>query len=495
MSRRRCGSVFVIVAAAACGSPPPPAAMTPVAPVAPVAAVAVAAAPAVNVDGAWHGSIEAGGKKLRLVVHLERAADGLHATLDSPDQGAKGLPVTSATFEAGTLTLTLDAFHAGYVGKLDGDRFTGTWTQGGHALPLALDHGEPAKPRRPQEPERPFAYTEQDVSISVLTAPRAANARRPDAERITLTGTLTLPPGDGPFPAVLMITGSGPQDRDETVFDHRPFLVLSDALTRRGIATLRFDDRGVGTSGGATVGATTLDLAEDAIKELDWLAGQPKIDRRAVGVLGHSEGGVIGPIVAARDPHARFVVMLAGTGLPGDQVLAEQSALISRALGEPEDRVTHEIADETALYKKIRAATTDAQAEAAFQAFVDAYPPSHDERAAAIAKLKSRGSWFHVFFSIDPSTYLAKLRVPVLAISGEKDLQVPKDNLPAIEKALGRGHNPDPTVKMMPGLNHLFQHAGTGAPSEYEANEETFAPEALQLVVDWIAERTAKMRR
>jgi fermentation-respiration switch protein FrsA (DUF1100 family) len=358
-------------------------------------------------------------------------------------------------------------------------------------LPLALARGEIAKPRRPQEPARPFPYTEQEVSISVPAAPLAAR----NTDHITLAGTLTLPPGDGPFPAVLMITGSGPQDRDETVFDHRPFLLLADALTRRGIATLRFDDRGVAKSGGTLDGLTTLDLAEDAIREVDWLAGQPQIDRRAVGVLGHSEGGTIAPIVASRDPHARFVVMLAGPGLPGDKLLVEQSELISRALGEPEDQIAHAIADETALYKQLRAATTDAEADAAFQAFVDAYPPSHDERAGSKARLLSRWRWLRAFFAIDPSAYLSRLRVPVLAISGEKDLQVPKDNLPAIEAALHRGHNPDATVKLLPGLNHLFQHANTGAPNEYQANEETFAPEALQIVTDWIVERTAKMRR
>ncbi|HET9623006.1 MAG TPA: alpha/beta fold hydrolase [Kofleriaceae bacterium] len=480
-------TLVVIAAAAACGSPQSPPRPAPAAP----PPAAPPAAPAPKIDGVWSGALDVG-IQLRLVFHLEHGADGaLHATLDSPDQSAEGLPVTTATFEAGTLHLVLDELHAEFVGKLEGEQIAGTFTQGGRSKPLALARGDGA-PRRPQQPHPPFPYREREVKLSVLAQPLAADARRADAAHILLTGTLTVPPGDGPFPAVLLVTGSGPQDRDETLLGHKPFLLLADTLTRHGIATLRFDDRGVGKSGGTTTGATTLDLVEDALREVDWLAAQPEIDRRAVGVLGHSEGAAIGPIVATRDPRARFVVMLAGPGLPGDQVLISQGAALERASGKPGDAIAREEAAQRAFYDQLKRARTDADADAAARAYVDADPAARKEREALGERIRRGWRWFQTFVALDPAPYLARVRVPVLAIAGARDLQVVPENLPAIEAALRRGHNPDATVQLLPDLNHLFQHTKTGLPTEYGEIEETFAPEALQLVTDWIVARTAR---
>jgi pimeloyl-ACP methyl ester carboxylesterase len=449
-----------------------------------------AAPPPTGLDGTWLGTLDTGAIKLRVVFHIDHAPDGaLHATLDSPDQGVTGLPVATASYEAATLRLELTKPQARFEGKLTGDRLVGTWNQGA-ALPLVLARVDKVDvPRRPQEPVRPFPYKEEPVTISVLAAPRD----HASTERITLAGTLTLPPGNGPFAAVVFITGSGSQDRDETVFGHKPFLVLSDALTRRGIATLRVDDRGTGASTGSAEKSTTLDFAEDVKAELAWLAARPEIDRRAIGVIGHSEGGVIGPIVGATSELARFVVMLAGTGMPGDQILIAQSALIARAMGEPDDKIKRDTRDGEALFRKVRAAKTDADVEAAVTAFIAASPATKAERES-IAKLL-RSPWGRAFITLDPVGYLQKLRVPVLAISGDRDLQVPKENIPLIEAALRRGHNPDATAVLLPGLNHLFQHTKTGAPTEYGSIEESFAPEALKLVGDWIVERTARLRK
>jgi pimeloyl-ACP methyl ester carboxylesterase len=454
------------------------------------AGAAHAGPPPTRPDGLWLGTLETGPAKLRIVFHIDHTPDGaLHATLDSPDQGVTGLPVATVSYEASTLKLELTKPPARFEGKLTGDRLVGTWNQGA-ALPLVLSRVDKIDaPRRPQEPVRPFPYKEEPVTISVLAAPRD----RANTDRITLAGTLTLPPGKGPFAAVVFITGSGSQDRDETVFGHKPFLVLSDALTRRGIATLRVDDRGTGASTGTAEASTTLDFAEDVKAELAWLAARPEIDRRAIGVIGHSEGGVIGPIVGATSELARFVVMLAGTGMPGDQILLEQSALIARAIGEPGDKIKRDTADAEALFRKVRAAKTDADLEAAVAAYVAAVPAYKAERAS-IEKLL-RSPWGRAFVTLDPVGYLQKLRVPVLAISGDLDLQVPKDNIPLIEAALRRGHNPDATVKLLPGLNHLFQHTRTGAPTEYGTIEESFAPEAVKLVGDWIVERTTRLRK
>jgi uncharacterized protein len=444
--------------------------------------------------GLWFGALEAASGTLRLALRIERGGNGeLRATMDSLDQHVSGIQIDKATYQAPTLRLALPAMGATFEGTLDGDRLVGTWTQS-RAFPLALsrvDKIEPVTARRPQHPARPFPYREKEVAISVLAAPRDPER----AERITLAGTLTLPPGDGPFPAVVLITGSGPQDRDEAMFGHKPFLVLSDALTRRGIATLRVDDRGVGTSTGSADASTTLDLAEDVRAELGWLAAQPEIDRRAIGLVGHSEGGLIAPIVAAASDRARFIVMLAGTGMSGAQLLRAQLSLIARAAGASEDKIARDRADTDRLFAQLALGKTDAETDAALRAFVDADPAHRAERESLASRVQAQRAWMRTFLALDPVPYLGQVRVPVLAIAGELDLQVPRDNLPLIEAALRRGNCPDITTRLMPGLNHLFQHATTGAPSEYSNIEETFAPEAIQLIGDWLVERTSRLRR
>jgi pimeloyl-ACP methyl ester carboxylesterase len=288
---------------------------------------------------------------------------------------------------------------------------------------------------------------------------------------------------------VVFVTGSGSQDRDETIAGHKPFLVISDALVRRGIATLRLDDRGVGKSSGSPKRATTLDFVEDVRRELGWLGARPEIDKRAIGILGHSEGGLIASIVASQDDRARFIVMLAGPAMTGDRILLAQRALLARAAGVGEANIAQDRATWEPLYRRLRTARTDAEADAAITAFIAADPQRRQEREAAREQLTS--PWLRTFLALDPAPYLEKVRVSMLALSGERDLQVPKDNLPSLERALQRAKNRDATVKLIPGVNHLFQHCTTGAPTEYATIEETFAPEALQLVTEWIAARTA----
>ncbi|HEY0481290.1 MAG TPA: alpha/beta fold hydrolase [Kofleriaceae bacterium] len=449
------------------------------------------AGPGKGPEGIWLGVLDLGALKLRLAFHVDRRPDGsLHATLDSLDQGLTGIAVDRAIITGSSVKFELAKLHASFEGKLDGDALVGTFTQG-KPLPLALSRVDKIEaPRRPQQPRRPFPYREEEVSISVAAAPR--DPRRA-GETITLGGTLSLPAGAGPFPAVVFVTGSGPQDRDETIFDHKPFLVISDALVRRGIATLRLDDRGVGKSGGAGEQLTTLDFVEDVRSELGWLAARPEIDQRAIGILGHSEGGLIGPIVASQDHRARFVVMLAGPAMTGDRILVAQAALIARAAGVGEAKIAGERTASEQLYRRLRAARTDADADAAITAFIDADPQRRHDGDAIRKQLGS--PWIRTFLAIDPVPYLEKVHVPVLALAGERDLQVPKDNLPIIERALQHGKNRDATVKLIPGVNHLFQHSATGAPSEYGAIEQTFAPEALQLVTDWIVARAAALQK
>ena len=450
----------------------------------------VHAAPDPGPEGAWLGVLDVGSLKLRLAVHVDRRPDGsLHATLDSLDQDLTGLAIDRITLTGSTVRFEATKLGATFEGKLDGDTIVGTFTQR-RPFPLALSRVDKIEaPRRPQTPARPFPYREEEVAISVAAAPRDPKRA---ADKITLGGTLSLPPGAGPFPAVVFVTGSGSQDRDETMFGHKPFLVLSDALVRRGIATLRLDDRGVGSSGGGDEHLTTLDFVEDVRSELAWLAARPEIDKRAIGIVGHSEGALIAPIVASRDDRARFIVMLAGQGMPGDSISYAQQAVLARAAGASADRIHEDRAATERLYRRLRAARTDAEADAAITAFVESDPQQRQAREAQRRQLRS--PWVRTWLALDPVPYLEKVRAPVLAISGDRDIQVTKDNLPLIERALRRGKNRDAAVKLIPGVNHLFQHCTTGLPSEYGAIEQTFAPEALQLVIDWIATRTAARR-
>jgi len=453
------------------------------------------AGPADSLAGTWEGTLQIQGIELRLVFHIERAADGSYsATLDSPDQGASGIPVSKVTFSGSVVSLTSAAVSGVFEGKIaeDGATIDGEWRQRGTVLPLIVtrvDHVTAAA--RPQEPKPPYPYDEEQV-------------RYPNVEAgIELAGTLTLPRGAGPFPAAVLISGSGPQNRDETIVGHRPFWVLADYLTRRGIAVLRFDDRGVGGSTGSLATATTEDLAGDVRAGIAYLRTRPRVDGSRIGLIGHSEGGLIGPMVAADDPKVAFVVMMAGPGLPGSEILERQAALIARAAGAPEAAIErnrqrqHELFDivkqepDTAVAaKKLRAAIREALASMSKEEKERAGVKGNTDQVVEREARQLNSPWFRFFLSYDPRPTLRRVKAPVLAINGELDLQVPPAaDLDAISKALEAGENPDFTVKQLPGLNHLFQEAQTGAPSEYGRIEQTLSPNALELIGDWILER------
>jgi hypothetical protein len=345
----------------------------------------------------------------------------------------------------------------------------------------------PAAKKRPQEPKPPFPYKAENVTYSNA----AAGAK--------FAGTLTLPRSGGPFPAVLLITGSGQQDRDESIFGHRPFLVIADYLTRRGIAVLRVDDRGVGGSTGDVAHATSEDFASDVLAGIAYLKSRADIDPRRIGLVGHSEGGLIAPMVARRSPDVAFIVLLAGTGIPGDQILYLQQAAIARQMGASTPTILINRAVEQLLLTAIKRGTDPAAPDPKSKQPVDdrrAPPPKDDkkpadnEASAAMDKLAKRvGSpWLRFFISYDPRPALREVRCPVLALIGSKDIQVPaKENLPEIEKALKAGGNKNYMVKELPNLNHLFQTCRTGNIDEYGRIEETFAPSALELIADWVS--------
>ena len=446
----------------------------------------------VDVTGAWLGTLEVGAVHLRLVVKIAKSDDGaLSGTMDSVDQNANDIPIDEVALTDRELRLELKSIQGVFVGALNeaGTEIDGRWTQGPTSLPLLLKKTDEVPTlRRPQEPQPPLPYREEEVAYES----RQAGTR--------LAGTLTLPEGEGPFPAVLLITGSGAQDRDEALLGHKPFLVLADYLTRRGIAVLRVDDRGVGGSTGDFGQSTSQDFAEDVLGGVDFLKGRGEIKPSAIGLVGHSEGGLIAPLVASRGEDVAFIVLLAGPGVTGEQILYAQGALITKAGGASDELAAQTRASQEAMFAVVREEADNDAALAKLRESFETSLASLDETARAAVEAQ-RGvaeqqmqalvsPWFRFFLAYDPAPTLQQVKCPVLAVNGEKDLQVPPEqNLPIIAAALAAGGNTDFAVRELPGLNHLFQTSQTGAPSEYGLIEETFSPAALEIVGDWIADR------
>lgn len=457
----------------------------------PVAGFAQAANPA-SFAGTWKGGLDIPGQKLPIVFHITYTDGQLSATWDSPAQGATGLGTKSTVLDGSTLKIDIPMVGGDYTGTLDPDLnlIRGTWKQGGGSLELDLERdlsGDVVTgPRRPQTPVEPYPYTTLDATISG------------GAEGITLSGTFTIPAGSGPFPALVLVSGSGPQDRDESIMGHKPFHVIADYLARRGIAVFRYDDRGVGASTGDYGSSTTLDFAADTQAAFAWLSERSEVDPARVGIAGHSEGSLIAPIVASRDNTVAFIIMLAGPGMKGSDLLHLQSAAISRASGVPEAQIVEVNALNAKLYAAAIApgsATESAErVKAIYKQFLDEYPGLTEAvRQKAMNDFEPQvtaltAPWMRTFLTLDPAPYIAKVSVPTLALTGSVDLQVPmEENLAAIERIfLESGHANLLSARRLEGLNHLFQHSATGLPSEYASIEETFSPEVMALIADWI---------
>jgi pimeloyl-ACP methyl ester carboxylesterase len=426
---------------------------------------------------------------LTIVFRLAGSANTPTATMDVIEQGAKGLPVKETVISGDRVVFRIPDFGITFSGKrsADGKTITGTFAQGGGSLPLTLIRmtGKIVAPARPQTPKPPFPYRTEEVSFS-----------NPKASGVTLAGTLSLPQGVGPFPVALFITGSGPQDRDSTIMEHKPFAVIADYLTRRGIACLRVDDRGVGKSTGNAANATSADFAEDTRAGMEFLKGRKEIDSKQIGLIGHSEGGLIGPMVAANNPDVAFLVILAGPGVPGREIILEQQKALVKSMGGPETAIATNQRFSKAVItildteKDIKAAQAKVKTYLAKEA--EAVPAA--QREAVIKRLEAAylpwcQPWFVYFLTMDPAPVLQSVPCPVLALNGSLDLQVlPKQNLAPLEAALKKGSK-DVTALEIPELNHLFQHAKTGSTMEYATITETFAPEALTIIGDWIATR------
>ncbi len=443
-------------------------------------------------QGTWLGKLSVGSTELRIVFHfVPDGSGGYTGTLDSPDQGAKGIKLGAIVLTDHALRVDIPAVAGTYSGTLsaEGGHFDGTWEQGGQSLPLNIDRvtelQASVEPNRPQEPHAPYPYRVEEVKYDS------------DAAGVIIAGTLTLPEGVGPFPAVLLISGSGPQNRDEAILGHKPFLVLADYLTRHGIAVLRVDDRGVGESTGSFATATSRDFADDVEAGVKFLRGRKEIDAGRVGLIGHSEGGIIAPMVASEMPDVAYIVLLAGPGISGDQILMLQGALISRANGTREALIEWRRALQKQMFERITKNDDEASLHEDLRAIMKAATDTLSEADRTAIGLSDKiiegqiqqmtSPWFRFFLTYDPAPALRKVKCPVLALNGEKDLQVPpKENLAAIRAALAAGGNERSEIVEFPGLNHLFQHAETGSPGEYSRIEETMSPEVLDRIATWI---------
>ncbi|MBL0267748.1 MAG: alpha/beta fold hydrolase [Chitinophagaceae bacterium] len=443
--------------------------------------------------GSWEGVLQAG-IEIRIVFHIEENGK---VKADSPDQSAFGLTCKDAIIKNQEIQIEITAVKASFSGRLINDStIEGTFTQGAD-LPLTLKKtsktDQPKTPealKRPQQPLPPFPYQSEDLIY--------ANAD----SSLRFGATITIPEGKGPFPAVVLISGSGPQNRNEELMGHQPFAVLADYLTRRGFIVLRADDRGVAKSTGVFDKATSRDFADDVNTHINYLLQRKEVNKKQIGLIGHSEGGMIAPMVAAERKDIAYIVLMAGPGVPCMDLLVEQNIAIYQSYGIPENAA----AALRPVFKKIATAATQSpdmktgftQASAAAEEWA-AQTDTATLRLLEMTQKKDRDKyireliltmsnpWFRYFLSFDPAPYLQQLKCAVLAINGGKDIQVlPKQNLPGIETALKKSKSKNYLVKELPGLNHLFQTCKECTIEEYRAIEETIAPIALETMGDWL---------
>jgi pimeloyl-ACP methyl ester carboxylesterase len=442
--------------------------------------------------GTWQGKLNVG-VELRLVLHVKLQPDGtLSSTLDSPDQNAFDIPTDTTIAKGNELGFEMSKLNVSFTGKLTNDTtIDGTFTQGGDVALVLTRTDVPMKAlQRPQTPVAPFPYTSLDVEF--------------DGARTGLhyAGTITIPAGKGPFPAAVMITGSGPQNRDEEILLHKPFAVIADHLARNGYIVLRVDDRGIGKTSGNFQKATSMDFAADVEAALDYLLSRPETDKKRTGLIGHSEGGMIAPIVASRRKDVDFIILLAGIGEKTIDLMIEQNAAILKTAGIDNDAVSlyipvyrdivnaiiaapDSVAARTAADQKLEAWVATANKVAVHQLGLD----QEEEREKYIGSMTSAvyTPWFRYFITFDPRPYLEKLSCKVLALNGSRDIQVvSSSNLASIEAALKKSRSKKYNVQEIPGLNHLFQTCNTCNLAEYGQLEQTISPVVLDIVTGWL---------
>ncbi|MDR0421065.1 MAG: lysophospholipase [Prevotellaceae bacterium] len=348
-----------------------------------------------------------------------------------------------------------------------------------------------------EQTELEFGYQEKEIQPETYYSEDVIFTN--EKENFKLAGTLTMPSREGTFAAVVLISGSGSQNRNEEIYGHKPFLVLADHLTRSGIAVLRFDDRGFGESEGYNPNVTTENFADDVEAAVNYLLSRNEIDKTKIGLIGHSEGGIIAPMLAAKSDDIAFIIMLAGSGIQGKDLLLMQTSLLAKASGIPDSTAKQSSLLNSQLYDLVCTVDDSKQREEKATEYISQYLSNiapalkgnqTDEEISSKIIREINNPWIVYFLRYNPAIALEKVQCPVLAINGSKDLQVPsKVNLDAIKTALEKGGNKDFTVKEFEGLNHLFQECNTGSPMEYATIKQTFAPDVMNEISEWILNR------
>ncbi len=433
--------------------------------------------------GQWHGVLKVQGTQLRVVFNVTASDTVYSATMDSPDQGVNGIPVTKTTLDNAIVKFEITNAQIEYNGELKDHEIIGTFKQGGLEFPMNLSRSAIEKEiqRRPQEPKEPFPYHSENIVF------------KNEADNITLAGTFTYPKEGSNFPAVILISGSGAQDRNSEIMNHKPFLVISDYLTKNGIAVLRVDDRGIGESKG-NHNETGLDgFVSDTKSAVNYLKSRNEVDGLKIGLIGHSLGGLIAPIVASESTDVSFMVLLAAPGIRGDKLMLLQKEMIERKMGISEAELAlsqknmkgaYDIILNSNGYKEELQTNLKNYFTKVFGVLL---PESEIDALSQQLTIP----WLTDFIKFDPNTSLSKTKCAVLALNGTNDFQIPAQvNLSAIEKILKENGNNDIETFQLEGLNHLFQESETGLPNEYATIEETFSPKVLKIMSDWILSRT-----
>lgn len=436
--------------------------------------------------GHWKGNLEVNGQSIPLVFHIEEESQGgWKASFDSPKQMVYEMAFDEVKIQVPSIVLKIKAAQVVYEGELQEDgSIKGNWIQGGGIFPLLLENSADQGPKRPQTPQAPFPYDVETVEFSNKKA------------GINLAGTLTLPDGQQNCPAVVLISGSGPQNRDGAILKHKPFLVLADYLTRQGMVVLRVDDRGVGESGGTFAGATSADFATDVAAAVDYLKKHPRVNSNKVGLLGHSEGGLIAPMVASSREDVAFLVLLAGPGYTGAQILKQQNHDLTLLKTKNAQLAKKQAKALDAIYAAVLTEENQALSTTEMVTLLekDLHKLSEKDKATlgwtegVIRQLitQLRSPWMQYFLAANPTHYLSQVQSPVLAINGDKDLQVHVDNLKGIETALKKANNNQYSIQAFENLNHLLQTSETGAIEEYVTIEETISPKVLTAIDSWL---------
>jgi pimeloyl-ACP methyl ester carboxylesterase len=444
-----------------------------------------------NPVGTWKGMLNAG-RQLTVVFNIKEENKKLSATMDSPDQQVMDIACSDVYVKGDSLYILLDKFKSSYTGKFEADgSVAGVWSQGPAKFNLILKRGEKvAGPKRPQTPVAPFAYKSEDVIYHNKD------------KSIQYGATITIPNGNAPFPAIIMSTGSGSQNRDEELMGHRPFAVIADYLTKKGYIVLRVDDQGIGKTTGHPETATTADFAKDALNGIEYLKSRKETDKKKLGVMGHSEGGLIAQMVAAQSKDVNFIVLLAGPGINIINLMEEQNVPILKQAHLSQEAIDAYLP----LYNEVATIAVNAKGhnEAAEQiktALTNWKAKTHPNIALAMGMNTDEGvdemvkeftglydaPWWRYFMSEDPAKYLEKLNCKVLALNGDKDQQViSESNLAGMKQSLAKSKSPKYDVIEMKGLNHLFQKCNSCTIQEYGKLEETFSPDALAVIGDWL---------